>query len=236
MDSPVTHDSRAGTAHAVDPALARKARRIRSTLDRLYPDVKVPGPHARPYQLLVSVVLSAQCTDKRVAAVRPALFARAATPQAMAELPVREIEKIIRPLGLSERKSKAVSMLSRLLLERHAGQVPRSYRELEALPGIGHKWAGIMMSQGFGLDAFPVDTHIHRLAARWGLSSGHNVRQTERDLMRLSPSSAWNRLHLQIIYFGREHCPARGYDLSHCPICRWAGISSGSSTGSSSND
>jgi len=223
MSAPVTHDSIAATAQRIDPALARKARRIRRTLDRLYPDAKVPGPHARPFQLLVSVVLSAQCTDKRVAAVRPALFARAATPQAMAELPVREIEKIIRPLGLSGRKSKAVSMLSRLLLERHAGRVPRSYRELEALPGVGRKSAGIMLSQGFGLDAFPVDTHIHRLAARWGLSSGRNVRQTERDLMRLYPSSAWNRLHLQIIYFGREHCPARGHDPSNCPICRWAG-------------
>ncbi len=207
----------------VDPTLARKARRIRSTLDRLYPDIEVPGPHPRPYQLLVSVVLSAQCTDKRVAAVRPALFARAATPEAMAELPVREIEKIIRPLGLSDRKSKAVSMLSKLLLERHGGRVPRSYRELEALPGVGHKSAGIMMSQGFGLDAFPIDTHIHRLAARWGLSSGRNVRQTERDLTALYPTSAWNRLHLQIIYFGREHCPARGHDPRRCPICRWAG-------------
>ena len=141
----------------------------------------------------------------------------------MAELPVREIEKIIRPLGLSDRKSKAVSTLSRLLLEHHGGRVPRSYRELEALPGVGHKSAGIMMSQGFGLDAFPIDTHIHRLAARWGLSSGRNVRQTERDLTALYPSSAWNRLHLQIIYFGREHCPARGHDPRRCPICRWAG-------------
>ncbi len=207
----------------VQPALARKAKRVRSTLDRLYPEVEVPGPHPRPYQLLVSVVLSAQCTDKRVAAVRPALFARAATPEAMAKLRVREIEKIIRPLGLSDRKSKAVSMLSRLLLERHGGRVPRSYRELEALPGVGHKSAGIMMSQGFGLDAFPVDTHIHRLAARWGLSSGRNVRQTERDLIQLYPSSAWNRLHLQIIYFGREHCPARGHAPSRCTICSWAG-------------
>ncbi len=208
---------------AVDPALARKARRIRATLDRLHPHVAVPGPHPRPYQLLVSVVLSAQCTDKRVAAVRPALFARAATPEAMAALSVPEIEKIIRPLGLSERKSRAISMLSKLLLERHAGRVPRGYRELEALPGVGHKSAGIVMSQGFGLDAFPVDTHIHRLASRWGLSSGRNVRQTERDLMGLYPRSAWNRLHLQIITFGREHCRARGHDPSRCPICSWAG-------------
>ncbi|MAG31750.1 MAG: endonuclease III [Deltaproteobacteria bacterium] len=220
------HDTRKETAEDVDPTLVRKARRIRRTLDRLYPDIKVPGPHPRPYQLLISVVLSAQCTDKRVAAVRPALFSRAATPEAMAELPVHEIEKIIRPLGLSDRKSKAVSMLSRLLLERHGGRVPRSYRELEALPGVGHKSAGIMMSQGFGLDAFPIDTHIHRLAARWGLSSGRNVRQTERDLTGLYPASAWNRLHLQIIYFGREHCPARGHDPARCPICCWAGSSS----------
>jgi endonuclease-3 len=182
----------------------------------------VPGPHPRPYQLLVSVVLSAQCTDQRVAAVRPALFARAATPAAMAKLRVSEIERIIRPLGLSERKAQAISKLSRLLLERHGGKVPRSYGELEALPGVGHKSAGIMMSQGFGFDAFPVDTHIHRLAARWGLSSGRNVRQTERDLMGLYPSSAWNRLHLQIITFGREHCPARGHEASRCPICSWA--------------
>jgi len=144
----------------------------------------------------------------------------------MAKLPIREIEKIIRPLGLSDRKSNAISTLSRLLLERHGGRVPRSYRELEALPGVGHKSAGIMLSQGFGLDAFPIDTHIHRLAARWGLSSGKNVRQTERDLTGLYPPSAWNRLHLQIIYFGREHCPARGHDPSRCPICCWAGSSS----------
>jgi len=206
-----------------DTALARKAARIRRTLDRLYPDVKPPDPHPRPYQLLVSVVLSAQCTDKRVAAVRPGLFARAATPEAMVELSISEIEKIIRPLGLSERKSRAISMLSKLLLERHGGQVPRSYPELQALPGVGRKSAGIMMSEGFGLDAFPVDTHIHRLAARWELSSGRNARQTERDLMRIYPSSAWNRLHLQIIYFGREYCPARGHDSASCPICSWAG-------------
>ncbi|GAF74963.1 unnamed protein product, partial [marine sediment metagenome] len=164
--------SRPTVEKELDTALARKAARIRRTLDRLYPDVKPPGPHPRPYQLLVSVVLSAQCTDKRVAAVRPALFARAATPEAMVELSISEIEKIIRPLGLSERKSRAISMLSKLLLERHGGQVPRSYPELQALPGVGRKSAGIMMSEGFGLDAFPVDTHIHRLAARWGLSSG----------------------------------------------------------------
>lgn len=207
----------------LDTALARKAARIRRTLDRLYPDVKPPSPHPRPYQLLVSVVLSAQCTDKRVAAVRPVLFALAATPEAMVELSISEIEKIIRPLGLSERKSRAISMLSKLLLERHGGQVPRSYPELQALPGVGRKSAGIMMSEGFGLDAFPVDTHIHRLAARWELSSGRNARQTERDLMRIYPSSAWNRLHLQIIYFGREYCPARGHDSASCPICSWAG-------------
>ncbi len=214
------HDTDGGK---IDPALTSKARRIRRTLERLYPDTKVPGPHPRPYQLLVSVVLSAQCTDKRVAEIRPSLFARAATPVAMAELSLPEIAKIIRPLGLSERKSRAISALSKLLLERHAGRVPRSYRELEALPGVGHKSAGIMMSQGFGLDAFPIDTHIHRLAARWGLSSGRNVRQTERDLTELYPSSAWNKLHLQMIYFGREHCPARGHDSSRCPICSWAG-------------
>jgi endonuclease-3 len=215
--------SRPTVEKELDAALARKATRIRGTLDRLYPDVKTPGPHPRPYQLLVSVVLSAQCTDKRVAAVRPALFARAATPEAMVEVSISEIEKIIRPLGLSKRKSRAISMLSKLLLERHGGQVPRSYPELQALPGVGRKSAGIMMSQGFGLDAFPVDTHIHRLAARWGLSSGRNVRQTERDLMRIYPSSAWNRLHLQIIYFGRDYCPARGHDSASCPICSWAG-------------
>jgi len=215
----MSHDR---SGEKIDAALARKTRRIRATLDRLHPDVRALDPHPHPYQLLVSVVLSAQCTDKRVAAIRPALFARAATPEAMAKLRVREIEKIIRPLGLSERKSKAVSQLSKLLLERHAGQVPRSHRELEALPGVGRKSAGIMLSQGFGLAAFPVDTHIHRLAARWGLSSGRNVRQTERDLMRLYPSSAWNRLHLQLIHFGREYCPARGHTPSRCPICSWA--------------
>jgi endonuclease-3 len=172
--------------------------------------------------LLVAVLLSAQCTDVRVNQVTPQLFARARKPAEMARLSEAEIRAIIRPCGLSPAKAKAIRELSRILVERHGGEVPRSFEELEALPGVGHKTASVVMAQAFGVPAFPVDTHIHRLAARWGLSSGRNVQQTESDLKALFPRDRWNDLHLQIILFGRQYCPARGHDLESCPICSWA--------------
>ncbi len=203
-------------------ALREKAARIGAQLDTLFPRPPIPLDHEDPYTLLVSVVLSAQCTDVRVNATTPALFARAASPEAMARLPVASIEKIIRPCGLAPAKAKNIRALSKLLVERHAGQVPQSFEELEALPGVGHKTASVVMAQAFGVPAFPVDTHIHRLAGRWGLSSARNVVETERDLKALFPPERWNDLHLQIIYFGRSYCPARGHDPSACPICSWA--------------
>ena len=201
---------------------AEKAARIHKILAELYPLPPIPLRHEDPFTLLVAVVLSAQCTDVRVNEVTPRLFARAPTPEAMARLGVSEIESVIRPCGLAPAKARHVRALSRILVERHAGQVPASFAELEALPGVGHKTASVVMAQAFGQPAFPVDTHIHRLAARWGLSSGRNVAATERDLKRLFPIQAWGHAHLQIIYFGREHCPARGHDLERCPICSWA--------------
>jgi endonuclease-3 len=199
-----------------------KAERIDRILDELYPEVPVPLDHRDAYTLLVAVLLSAQCTDERVNKVTPALFARAETPAAMAEVPVDEIREIIKPCGLSPAKSKNISALSRLLCENYGGDVPADFEALEALPGVGHKTASVVMAQAFGVPAFPVDTHIHRLAARWGLSSGRNVTETERDLKALFPRERWNRLHLQIIFFGRQHCPARGHDLRECRICSWA--------------
>ena len=201
---------------------AEKAERIRATLDRLYPEVPIPLDHQDPFTLLVAVVLSAQCTDARVNLVTPALFARAATPVAMARLGESEILALIRSCGLAPSKAKNIKALSQQIVERHGGRVPEGFAALEALPGVGHKTASVVMSQAFGHPAFPVDTHIHRLAARWGLSNGSTVERTERDLKRIFPESAWNRLHLQIIYFGREHCPARGHEASGCPICSWA--------------
>ena len=201
---------------------SEKAARIQVILSELYPDPPVPLDHADPYTLLVAVLLSAQCTDVRVNKITPLLFARAQTPEEMVKLTPAEIREIIKPCGLSPAKSKAIHGLSELLLKHHAGEVPSTFEELEALPGVGHKTAGVVMSHAFGHPAFPVDTHIHRLAARWGLSNGKNVEQTERDLKALFPESAWERLHLQIIFFGRGHCPARGHDLSTCPICSWA--------------
>jgi endonuclease-3 len=189
-------------------------------LAELYPETPIPLDHRDPFTLLVAVVLSAQCTDKRVNEVTPALFARAATPAAMAELPEETIRELIRPCGLSPQKAKALKELSRLIVERHAGRVPQSFEELEALPGVGHKTASVVMSQAFGVPAFPVDTHIHRLARRWRLSQAKNVTQTERDLKKLFPREAWNQLHLRIIFYGREHCTARGCDGSTCEICR----------------
>ena len=199
-----------------------KARRIQDILDRLYPDVDVPLRHGDPYTLLIAVLLSAQCTDARVNEVTPLLFARARTPEAMAKLSVAAIQRIIRPCGLAPAKSRAIAELSNVLVKEHGGRVPESFEELEALRGVGHKTASVVMVQAFGKAAFPVDTHIHRLAARWGLSSGANVVRTERDLKRLFPPESWGRVHLQIITFGRTHCPARGHDLSTCPICSWA--------------
>lgn len=201
---------------------AEKARRIRAILDRLYPEPAIPLRHRDPYTLLVAVLLSAQCTDVRVNEVAPRLFARAGTPEAMARLRAREIEAIVRPCGLAPAKARHIRALSRLLLERHGGRVPADFESLEALPGVGHKTASVVMAQAFGRPAFPVDTHIHRLAARWGLTSGRNVAATERDLKRLFPPEAWATLHLQLIYFGREHCPALRHDPAGCPICSWA--------------
>src|SRR5215468_2548132 len=199
-----------------------KAARIRKILGELYPLPPIPLHHRDPFTLLVAVVLSAQCTDVRVNQVAPKLFARAGTPRAMARLAVRDIEAIIRPCGLAPAKARNIRELSRILADRHGGRVPVSFDELEALPGVGHKTASVVMAQAFDQPAFPVDTHIHRLAARWGLSSGRNVEVTERDLKRLFPEEAWSTLHLQIIYFGREHCPARGHAFERCPVCSWA--------------
>jgi endonuclease III len=201
---------------------SEKTARIAHVLDHLYPSPPIPLHHADPFTLLVAVMLSAQTTDKKVNEVSPALFSRAATPEGMAALPVEEILAEIRSLGLAPTKAKNVRETSRLLVERHGGRVPADLDALEALPGVGHKTAQVVMAQAFGEPAFPVDTHIHRLAARWGLSSGRNVQRTERDLKRAFPRETWNKLHLQIIYFGREHCPARGHDLALCPICGWA--------------
>ncbi len=199
-----------------------KAQRIAGILDELFPTVDIPLEHRDPFTLLVAVVLSAQTTDKLVNEVTPALFARAPTPEAMAALPVEEIQGLIRRIGLTATKAKNLKRLSELLVEKHGGQVPRTMAELEDLPGVGHKTASVVMSQAFGLPAFAVDTHIHRLAARWGLSSGRNVEQTERDLKRLFPEETWGKVHLQIIYFGRKYCPALYHDLDGCPICSWA--------------
>jgi len=199
-----------------------KASRIAAQLQELYPEPPIPLSHADPYTLLVAVMLSAQTTDVKVNQLTPALFRRAPDAKAMAALEVDEILTLIREIGLAPTKAKNLKRMSELLLERHGGEVPRSFEELEALPGVGHKTASVVMSQAFGVPAFPVDTHIHRLAARWGLSNGKSVEQTERDLKALFPRESWNALHLQIIYFGREHCPARGHDLSKCPICGWA--------------
>ncbi len=193
---------------------------IQQRLQEIYPETPIPLDHEDAYTLLIAVLLSAQCTDKRVNEVTPHLFARANTPQAMIQVPVEEIREIIKPCGLSPRKSQAIFNLSRLVLEQHAGKVPDNFADLEALPGVGHKTASVVMSQAFGYSAFPVDTHIHRLAQRWGLTTGKNVEQTEKDLKRLFPESAWNRLHLQIIFYGREYCTARGCDGTVCEICR----------------
>ena len=198
---------------------AEKAADIQRTLEHLYPEVPVPLDHRDPYTLLVAVLLSAQCTDVRVNQVTPCLWELGDTPQALKDLPVETIREVIRPCGLSPSKSKAIKELSRIITEEHGGEVPSTFAELEALPGVGHKTASVVMSQAFGVPAFPVDTHIHRLAYRWALSTGKNVERTEKDLKRLFPRETWNKLHLQIIFFGREYCPARGHRMTACPIC-----------------
>ena len=202
--------------------LEEKAERIMKILDELYPIPAIPLDHVDPFTLAVAVVLSAQTTDKKVNQVTPRLFAAAATPEEMAKLPVATIRSIIKEIGLAPQKAKALKGLSQQLVKEHASQVPSTFEELVKLPGVGRKTANVILAQAFGKPAFPVDTHIHRLAARWGLSRGKNADQTEEDLRRIFPMKRWNQLHLQIIYFGREHCPALYHDLSSCPICSWA--------------
>lgn len=196
------------------------AQEIHRRLEHLYPETPIPLEHTTPYSLLVAVLLSAQCTDERVNTVTPALFERADNPFDMKDVPVEEIRQIIRPCGLSNNKAKAIAKLSEILVDRYDGEVPNDLELLEELPGVGHKTASVVVSQGFGVPAFPVDTHIHRLAWRWKLSTGKNVVKTEKDLKRLFDPKTWNKLHLQIIFFGREYCPARGHNPYTCPICK----------------
>lgn len=199
---------------------AERAAFVLTELERLYPETPIPLDHTSSYTLLIAVLLSAQCTDERVNTVTPALFALADNPADMAKVPVEEIKAIIRPCGLSPRKSAAISELSKILVDQHGGEVPADFAALEALPGVGHKTASVVMAQAFGFPAFPVDTHIHRLAQRWKLTSGKNVVQTEKDLKRVFPEETWNKLHLQFIFYGREHCTARGCDGTVCGFCR----------------
>lgn len=196
-----------------------RAEYVLEELERLYPETPIPLDHTNEFTLLVAVLLSAQCTDERVNTVTPALFELADNATDMAKVPVDTIREIIKPCGLSPRKSKAISELSHILIEEHEGEVPESFEALERLPGVGHKTASVVMSQGFGHPAFPVDTHIHRLAQRWGLTKGKNVDMTERDLKKLFPKESWNKLHLQIIFYGREYCTARGCNGLICPMC-----------------
>lgn len=198
---------------------AERVDYIHQRLNELYPEPPIPLDHKDPYTLLVAVLLSAQCTDERVNQVTPALWELADNPFDMAKKTPEQIKAIIRPCGLSPQKSKAIAKLSQILVEEHNGEVPADMDELEKLPGVGHKTAGVVMTQAFGQPAFPVDTHIHRLAQRWGLTNGKNVTQTEKDLKRLFPIESWNKLHLQIIYYGREYCSARGCDGTVCEIC-----------------
>ncbi len=196
-----------------------RASFIQRRLAEMYPAPPIPLDHTNAYTLLVAVLLSAQCTDVRVNQVTPSLWKLAKTPEAMAEVPLEKILQVVKPCGLGPQKAKAIKELSRLLTENHGGQVPNTLEELEALPGVGHKTAQVVMAQAFGVPSFPVDTHIHRLAQRWKLTEGKSVVQTERDLKKLFPKEAWSALHLQIIYFGREHCSARGCDGTSCEIC-----------------
>ncbi len=199
---------------------AERAAHVLARLEALYPETPIPLDHTDSYTLLIAVLLSAKCTDERVNKITPALFSLANTPEAMALVPVEAISDIIKPCGLSPRKSVAISELSKILVEKYDGQVPENMELLEELPGVGHKTASVVMSQAFGEPAFPVDTHIHRLAQRWKLTNGKNVVQTEKDLKRAFPRERWNKLHLQIIFYGREYCTARGCDGTVCPMCR----------------
>ncbi len=200
---------------------SEKAEIIISMLEKLYPETPIPLDHNNPFELLVAVLMSAQTTDLKVNEVTPALFAKANNPADMTKLDVDTILQDIRQIGLAPTKSKNILRLSQLIVERHDGQVPCTFKELEDLPGVGHKTASVVMAQAFAVPAFPVDTHIHRLAARWGLSNDTTVERTEKDLKAIFPRELWNKLHLQIIFFGREYCPARFHDLSKCPICSW---------------
>lgn len=205
---------------------AEKTLRIRSQLEELYPETPIPLDHDSPFTLLIAVLLSAQTTDKKVNEVTPGLWRAFPTVESLAAAEPESVRVVIRQIGLAPTKSKNIVRLAQLLIERHGGTVPQTFADLEALPGVGHKTAGVVMSQAFGEPAFPVDTHIHRLAYRWGLSSGKNVVQTEADLKRLFPVESWNGLHLRIIFFGREYCPALRHDWEGCPICSWAGVKS----------
>lgn len=196
-----------------------KVRDILKILDKYFPKVEPPLHHKDAYSLLISVLLSAQCTDERVNKITPILFSRADNPYDMIKMTPDEIREIIKPCGLSPMKSKGIYGLSKILIEKYKGQVPQTFEELEALPAVGHKTASVVMTQWFDKPAFPVDTHIHRLAYRWGLSNGKNVEQTEKDLKKVIPQSKWKKVHLQMIYFGRTFCPARGHDWKSCPIC-----------------
>ncbi len=199
---------------------SERAELILNRLEELYPNPPIPLDHHNSFTLLIAVLLSAQCTDERVNKVTPALFRLGKTPKTMAKVPVEKILEIIRPCGLSPRKSKAISELSKILVEQYDNKVPQDFEALESLPGVGHKTASVVMAQAFGVPAFPVDTHIHRLAQRWGLTNGKNVKQTEADLKKVFPIESWNDLHLQIIYYGREHCSARGCDGTKCELCQ----------------
>jgi len=198
----------------------QRAEQVGKVLDELYPEPAVPLDHSDPFTLLVAVLLSAQTTDKRVNLVTPALFARASTPEAMAALPVPEIQELIQTCGLAPQKAKALQRMSQILVERYHSRVPQTFEDLESLPGVGHKTASVVMAQAFGIPAFPVDTHIHRLAQRWEFTKGKNVAQTERDLKAAFPEELWNKRHIQIILYGREHCTARGCDGTQCRICQ----------------
>jgi endonuclease-3 len=197
----------------------QRAQYLLDRLDQLYPETPIPLDHKDPYTLLIAVLLSAQCTDVRVNQVTPALFALADNPNMMKDIPVEQVKAIIRPCGLSPRKSQAIVDLSRILVESFGGEVPQDFEALESLPGVGHKTASVVMAQAFGVPAFPVDTHIHRLAKRWKLSNGKSVVQTETDLKKLFPRDRWNKLHLQIIFAGREYCTARGCNGKTCMLC-----------------
>jgi endonuclease-3 len=207
------------TKKRISPKMKAKAADIQEMLDQFFPETPVPLHHKDPYTLLVAVLLSAQCTDERVNQITPILFARADNPVDMLQLSIEEIRDIIKPCGLSPMKSKGIWGLSKMIVEQHGGLVPASFEALEAMPSVGHKTASVVMSQAFGVPAFPVDTHIHRLAIRWGLTEGKNVEQTERDLKAIFPESSWNKLHLQIIFYGRKYCTARAHVIENCPIC-----------------